>query len=62
MNEPTYKVGDEVAFRNRCQPGMLPFRIGKVDSNMFNTLYQLEFTQGWWSEGCFMPFEEWKRK
>lgn len=60
--ESRFKVGDAVAFAHRAQPGMPPFRIGKVDANMFDVRYQLEYDNKWWTEGCFMPYEDWKKK
>lgn len=61
MIDPKYKVGDEVAFSMRCQPGLPPFRIEKVDVDLFGVRYQLEFRDAWWTEGCFMPYSEWKK-
>lgn len=58
--EPKYKVGDLVAFRNRCQPGIPPFQVRIADTNMYNTLYMVN--GDWWQEGNLMPFEEWKKK
>jgi hypothetical protein len=53
-----YWVGDEVAFRNMCQPGQPPFKIQEVDESLFGVRYKVK--DKWWSEGCFISFEEWK--
>lgn len=53
-----FKVGDHVAFVNRVQDGH-GTRIDAVD------LVAREVrTDGfkWWSESCFMPYEEWEQK
>jgi hypothetical protein len=57
-----YKVGDLVAFKNRCQPGLPPFVIEDVDSTLFGDRYKLDWRDQWWSEGCFMPYQEWKEQ
>lgn len=60
MVEARYKVGDEVAFHNMCQPGMPPFRIQEVDANMFDVRYKVNYK--WWMEGNLIPYAEWRRK
>lgn len=60
FDPPKYKVGDEVAFRNRTQPGMPPFKIQEVDATLFGDRYKVR--DRWWNEGNFMPFEDWNKK
>jgi hypothetical protein len=60
FDPPEFKVGDEVAFRNMCQPGMPPFKIQEVDCTLFGDRYKCR--DKWWSVGCFMPYKDWKRK
>jgi hypothetical protein len=54
-----YRVGEEVAFRNSCQPGMPPFKVQEVDPSLFGTRYKVNYK--WWTEGNLMPYAEWKK-
>lgn len=63
MAFPIYNVGDEVAFRNRCQPGMPPFNVSRVENTLFGPQYQVGYdTHKWWTEVNLMPYSEWKKK
>ena len=43
---------------------MPPFHISVADTTLFGPYYKLSEVNnnGWWSAGCFIPYEEWKRK
>lgn len=55
---PKFKVGDKVNFKNRCQ-NSLYMEIQEVDVTMFDVKYKVNYL--WWTEGCFITHEEWKR-
>ena len=54
-----FKVGDQVAFKNRVQRYMGGMTVQAVDTNMFDTLIMVDGQ--WWVPECFIPFEEWNR-
>ena len=60
MRLHNYKPGDLVMFANRCQSCEGGMRVQDVDTNMFNTLLKVE--DKWWTPGCFITFDEWRRK
>lgn len=57
---PDLKVGDLVMFAGRAQTSGSGMLVTKVDTNMFNTL--IEVDGKWWTPGCFMPYEEWRNR
>ena len=56
----TFKVGDLVMFRNRCQTTEGGMRVQAVDENMFDT--RLKVDGQWWVPENFMPYEEWAKE
>jgi len=59
MSAPKYAVGDLVMYNGRAQTTSTGMPIQEVDSNMFNTMYKVDYK--WWNEGNLMSFEDWKK-
>lgn len=59
--QPKYKVGDLVMFSRACQRTEAGMRVQEVDHAPLigDTRYKVDDL--WWHEGCFMPFETWKK-
>lgn len=55
----SFKQGDRVAFANRTQHTAAGMRIEEVSTDLFGTRVKVEGK--WWSPGCFMSFEDWKK-
>lgn len=59
MVTPKFSVGDLVMFRGRTQTCSAGMAVQHVDSNMFNTMYFVDYK--WWSEGNLTSLEDWKK-
>ena len=58
--ESPFKVNDLVMFKSRAQTTGGGMRVEEVDSNMFDI--RIKVDGNWWTPGCFISFEEWKRQ